>query len=129
MLDGANVARFGDGKKKVANLLAAIAYFQQKQQHSNNHTKCVAFVPQNWVDSDAEEQQQQLVAQTSIVLTASDSEDDLFMIDYAVRHDGFVVTNDLFRDHVKNEVGGLCVSLVMMTSSDAWGFVVAQVWR
>lgn len=30
--------------------------------------------------------------------------DDFYVIDYAVKYDGFIVTNDMFRDHVSNKV-------------------------
>lgn len=41
-----------------------------------------------------------------MVLTLQ-AHDDFYVIDYAVKHDGFIVTTDMFRDHVSNRVSDL----------------------
>ncbi|CAH0489475.1 unnamed protein product [Peronospora farinosa] len=45
----------------------------------------------------------ELVHKDYVVLTPSQSHDDFYVIDYAVKYDGFIVTNDMFRDHVANK--------------------------
>ncbi|CAI5739514.1 unnamed protein product [Peronospora destructor] len=45
----------------------------------------------------------ELVQKDYVVLTPSQSHDDFYVIDYAVKYDGFIVTNDMFRDHVSNK--------------------------
>ncbi|EEY65175.1 uncharacterized protein PITG_16378 [Phytophthora infestans T30-4] len=45
----------------------------------------------------------QLVHQDHVILTPSQAHDDFYVIDYAVKYNGFIVTNDMFRDHVSNK--------------------------
>eukprot|EP00644_Phytophthora_capsici_P017240 jgi/Phyca11/529754/estExt2_fgenesh1_pm.C_PHYCAscaffold_480069 len=44
-----------------------------------------------------------LVQKDHVILTPSQAHDDFYVIDYAVKYDGFIVTNDMFRDHVSNK--------------------------
>ncbi|EGZ16263.1 hypothetical protein PHYSODRAFT_560757 [Phytophthora sojae] len=45
----------------------------------------------------------ELVQKDHVILTPSQAHDDFYVIDYAVKYDGFIVTNDMFRDHVANK--------------------------
>ena len=42
-----------------------------------------------------------LIEVGSVVRTPLNDNDDLYMIRYARDHDGFIVTNDQFRDHIR----------------------------
>ncbi|TMW60412.1 hypothetical protein Poli38472_000454 [Pythium oligandrum] len=48
---------------------------------------------------------QTMVDSGLIILTPAQDSDDLYCIHYARRHDAFVVTNDLFRDHISDTEG------------------------
>ncbi|GLE01218.1 hypothetical protein PINS_up010048 [Pythium insidiosum] len=104
VLDGANVATRKDQQRVIARLAAAITFFQ-----SHDAVRCVAFVPRFWLPSPPATSEvddpallQRLVDQELVVLTPSHAHDDFYVIDYAVKNDGFIVTNDMFRDHVQN---------------------------
>ncbi|KAJ0405971.1 hypothetical protein P43SY_005537 [Pythium insidiosum] len=104
VLDGANVATRKDQHRVVARLAAALAFFQ-----AHDAVRCVAFVPRFWLPTapaasevDDPALLQRLVDQELVVLTPSHAHDDFYVIDYAVKNDGFIVTNDMFRDHVQN---------------------------
>ncbi|ETI39830.1 hypothetical protein, variant 2 [Phytophthora nicotianae CJ01A1] len=45
----------------------------------------------------------ELVQKDHVILTPSQAHDDFYVIDYAVKYNGFIVTNDMFRDHVSNK--------------------------
>ncbi|GMG14947.1 unnamed protein product [Phytophthora fragariaefolia] len=65
----------------------------------------------------------ELVQKDHVILTPSQAHDDFYVIDYAVKYDGFIVTNDMFRDHVANKVGlagmrGLALCLQNTLSDD-----------
>nr|CCA25588.1 conserved hypothetical protein [Albugo laibachii Nc14] len=71
--------------------------------------RCVAFAPNFWLHSTTNSASlsgndavrlQQLIDENTAVLTPSHAHDDYYVIDYAIKHDGFIVTNDLFRDHI-----------------------------
>lgn len=47
---------------------------------------------------------------TAVCMFLSQAHDDFYVIDYAVKYDGFVVTNDMFRDHISNKAS-VCVLL------------------
>lgn len=113
VLDGANVACQKDGTPSAAKLAAAVAYFAR----FSPPLTCVAFAPAFWLHSKRAEDVAllqgadrallaALVAEDRVVLTPPQAHDDFYVIDYAVKHDGFVVTNDMFRDHVANKASG-----------------------
>lgn len=123
VLDGANVARQKDGVTSIPKLAAAIEYFRSSACASSKFPiMCVAFVPNFWLNAkpaaagagprengnmhtDEWEMLRQLVEKDHVTLTPSQAHDDFYVIDYAVKYDGFIVTNDMFRDHVANKVG------------------------
>ncbi|RHY91534.1 hypothetical protein DYB37_006147 [Aphanomyces astaci] len=117
VLDAANVATVVRGAVRIQRLQHAIDHFESLG------IRCIAFAPGYWVKSKtltprSRSQQsaemeldqkaemaavQELVLLEKVVLTPPQAHDDLFIIDYAMKHDGFVVTNDMFRDHVANK--------------------------
>ncbi|CAH0475368.1 unnamed protein product [Peronospora belbahrii] len=121
VIDGANVACQKGGKAHIPNLVAAIQFFQSlKPAVGRFPIKCVAFIPNFWLNvkpvSDSVKSRENgimetdewlllnnLVEKNYVVLTPSQAHDDFYVIDYAVKHDGFIVTNDMFRDHVSNK--------------------------
>ncbi|ETW01542.1 hypothetical protein H310_06197 [Aphanomyces invadans] len=118
VLDAANVATVVRGAVRIQRLQSAIDHFERVG------VRCIAFAPGYWTKSKAvtprgRQQQsaemeldqksemalvQQLVLAEKVVLTPPQAHDDLFIIDYAMKHDGFVLTNDMFRDHVANKM-------------------------
>lgn len=118
VLDGANVSTRKDGQRAIPRLAAAITYFQELKRTRQVELRCVAFVPNFWLntkptdastkgngsmETDDWELLQSLVNQELVALTPSHAHDDFYVIDYAVKNDGFIVTNDMFRDHVQNQ--------------------------
>uniref|UniRef100_K3X641 RNase NYN domain-containing protein n=1 Tax=Globisporangium ultimum (strain ATCC 200006 / CBS 805.95 / DAOM BR144) TaxID=431595 RepID=K3X641_GLOUD len=117
VIDGANVACQKDGTPSIAKLAAAIAHFQAFRQQTDGvrgAIKCVAFAPNFWLNAkssasgvlEAEADRvllSSLVEKDHVILTPSQAHDDFYVIDYAVKYDGFIVTNDMFRDHVANK--------------------------
>lgn len=123
VIDGPNVAmRHGMGKKfSSIGVRLAIDYFRALQH------RVVAFIP-DYMLQDVEEQEarrsqkrllnpevstvpdnvellRELVQQGVLIPTPPQDYDDSYCIQYAGLHDGCVVTNDLFRDHVENMEG------------------------
>ncbi|KDO27176.1 hypothetical protein SPRG_07424 [Saprolegnia parasitica CBS 223.65] len=100
VLDAANVATITAGNLQIDRVRAALDYFARLQ------LRCVAFAPRYWLDGTkyfqdegSQEKVRALVAEGKLVLTPPQAHDDYYVIDYAIKHDGFVVTNDMFRDH------------------------------
>ncbi|RLO07359.1 hypothetical protein DYB28_003478 [Aphanomyces astaci] len=109
VLDAANVATVVRGAVRIQRLQHAIDHFESLG------IRCIAFAPGYWVKSKtltprSRSQQsaemeldqkaemaavQELVLLEKVVLTPPQAHDDLFIIDYAMKHDGFVVTNDI----------------------------------
>ncbi|KAF4321688.1 hypothetical protein BBO99_00001143 [Phytophthora kernoviae] len=120
VIDGANVACQKDGRAYIPKLAAAIEYFRSCQSANDRYPiKCVAFAPNFWLNvkpvpgsstprengamqTDDWELLNSLVQKDQVILTPSQAHDDFYVIDYAVKYDGFIVTNDMFRDHVAN---------------------------
>ncbi|RLN97041.1 hypothetical protein BBJ28_00010823 [Nothophytophthora sp. Chile5] len=126
VIDGANVACQKDGQVTIPKLAAAIAYFRSFAA-GRYPIKCVAFAPNFWLnqkptpgsanprengamETDDWALLNALVRQDHVILTPSQASashaahDDFYVIDYAVKYDGFIVTNDMFRDHVSHKV-------------------------
>ncbi|KAK1936619.1 putative ribonuclease ZC3H12C [Phytophthora citrophthora] len=121
VIDAPNVAmRHGKGKVfSCAGIELAIRYFQELGH------RVVAFIPDYMLQSDEEraerEEQGEILTAAKIpddvallerlmhkgvlVPTPPQDYDDSYSIQYAGLHDGYVVTNDLFRDHIVNMVG------------------------
>ncbi|GMF16037.1 unnamed protein product [Phytophthora lilii] len=121
VIDAPNVAmRHGKGKVfSCAGIELAVNYFQ-----ALGH-RVVAFIPDYMLQSDEERAQREeqgevltaakipddvpllerLVNKGVLVPTPPQDYDDSYSIQYAGLHDGYVVTNDLFRDHIINMVG------------------------
>lgn len=121
VIDGANVACQKDGKVHIPKLAAAIKYFRSLELAAGRYpVNCVAFAPNFWLnvkpspgsagpkengtmETDDWALLNQLVHQDHVILTPSQAHDDFYVIDYAVKYNGFIVTNDMFRDHVSNK--------------------------
>ncbi|POM72502.1 Hypothetical protein PHPALM_10770 [Phytophthora palmivora] len=120
VIDGANVACQKDGKAHIPKLAAAIQYFRSLEPTGRYPIKCVAFAPNFWLnvkptpgsagprengamETDDWMLLNELVQKDHVILTPSQAHDDFYVIDYAVKYDGFIVTNDMFRDHVSNK--------------------------
>uniref|UniRef100_M4BAX1 RNase NYN domain-containing protein n=1 Tax=Hyaloperonospora arabidopsidis (strain Emoy2) TaxID=559515 RepID=M4BAX1_HYAAE len=123
VIDGANVACQKDGNIYIPKLAAAIQFFQSLQRTAGDYPiKCVAFAPNFWLNAKPPSSSsggcrddssaigtdglvllKELVQNDAVILTPSHAHDDLYVIDYAVKYDGFIVTNDMFRDHVSNK--------------------------
>ncbi|RLN86541.1 hypothetical protein BBJ28_00001487 [Nothophytophthora sp. Chile5] len=121
VIDAPNVAmRHGKGKTfSCAGIELAVQYFQ-----ALGH-RVVAFMPDYMFQSDEERARRQeqgavltaakipddvallerLMHDGVLIPTPPQDYDDSYCIQYAGLHDGCVVTNDLFRDHVANMVG------------------------
>ncbi|KAF0737799.1 hypothetical protein AaE_008914 [Aphanomyces astaci] len=104
VLDAANVATVSSGILRVQRLEAALEYFQRL------NVRCIAFAPRYWVDGlqvfedDATKATLRALVDTDkLVLTPPQAHDDYYVIDYATKHDGYVVSNDMFRDHVMHK--------------------------
>jgi len=52
------------------------------------------------METDSVSALKELVASDDIVLTPPQADDDSFIITYAADHNGFVVSNDMFRNHI-----------------------------
>eukprot|EP01138_Halocafeteria_seosinensis_P009217 gb/GECG01009419.1/.p1 GENE.gb/GECG01009419.1/~~gb/GECG01009419.1/.p1 ORF type:complete len:449 (+),score=60.01 gb/GECG01009419.1/:1-1347(+) len=108
VVDGANVALSGTGADDsgswehcdISRIQTVIRYYRSKG------LRCFAFLPQFWAKPSGRERPwnpndiKKMVEQKLIVLTPAQTHDDHFIIGYAKERDGFVVTNDMFRDHI-----------------------------
>ncbi|KAI9914986.1 hypothetical protein PsorP6_008605 [Peronosclerospora sorghi] len=121
VIDGANVACQKDGNPHIPSLAVAIQYFRSLEAVGGRyHIKCVAFVPNYWLnvkpiprsagpqENGAMETEDwtllnEMVQKGFVILTPSQAHDDLYVIDYAVKYNGFIVTNDMFRDHISSK--------------------------
>ncbi|ETN04357.1 hypothetical protein, variant 1 [Phytophthora nicotianae P10297] len=121
VIDGANVACQKDGKAHIPKLAAAIRFFRSLEPAAGQYpVKCVAFAPNFWLnvkptpgsagprengamETDDWALLNELVQKDHVILTPSQAHDDFYVIDYAVKYNGFIVTNDMFRDHVSNK--------------------------
>ncbi|EQC28684.1 hypothetical protein SDRG_13559 [Saprolegnia diclina VS20] len=117
VLDAANIATLVRGTVRTDRLQSALDHFDALG------VRVIAFAPGYWLRSktstprtrqcsaEMESDQraemalvQALVEAEKIVLTPPQAHDDFFMIDYAMKHNGYVVTNDMFRDHVAKKM-------------------------
>lgn len=121
VIDGANVSCQKDGQVHIPKLAAAIQFFRSCEPAGGRYPiKCVAFAPNFWLNvkpapgssgprengamrTDDWELLNSLVQKDHVILTPSQAHDDFYVIDYAVKYNGFIVTNDMFRDHVANK--------------------------
>ncbi|OWZ13580.1 hypothetical protein PHMEG_00013064, partial [Phytophthora megakarya] len=97
VIDGANVACQKDGKAHIPKLAAAVQYFRSLPTGSYPIKENGAMETDDWILLN------ELVQKDHVILTPSQAHDDFYVIDYAVKYDGFIVTNDMFRDHVSNK--------------------------
>jgi leucyl-tRNA synthetase len=115
IIDGPNVVREGETPASMQKLVAAIAYFLVLQE-TKSRIKCMAFVPNHWLNQKQSENSeltpedqeilQALAHQGHVALVPSQSHDDYYILDYAMEKDGYIVTNDMFRDHISKKVCG-----------------------
>eukprot|EP01138_Halocafeteria_seosinensis_P002760 gb/GECG01002821.1/.p1 GENE.gb/GECG01002821.1/~~gb/GECG01002821.1/.p1 ORF type:complete len:377 (+),score=41.02 gb/GECG01002821.1/:1-1131(+) len=110
VVDGANVALSGTGAEDgdswehcdIERIRTTIRYFASRGM------RCFAFLPQWWIKNcdtnkkwwDPEYVKELVQKEKIITLTPSQAHDDHFILSYAKEHAGYVVTNDMFRDHV-----------------------------
>jgi len=70
--------------------------------------KVRAFFPQN-TELKAPENERNVLAglrgRQVLVYTPSGAHDDRFIIEYAKKHDGYILSNDRYRDHVRERLG------------------------
>ena len=106
VLDGANIAvAHARGDRRSIDGIAIAARFFRTQAGVG---RVVAFVPQHWAERGAlaasrgGELLRSMMADGTVVATPSQADDDVFFIEYARRRgsDGFIVTNDMLRDHI-----------------------------
>ena len=111
VLDGANIG-WQRGKDRCCDpsgVAAALRYFRSRGFH------CFAFLPAYYtrvkprhgshgtngvMETDAVEAFQAMVDREEVVLTPPQADDDKFIITYAADRGGYVVSNDMFRDHI-----------------------------
>jgi hypothetical protein len=113
VLDAANVTTVSIGDLRIERLTSAIEYFTRLE------IRCIAFAPRYWLDGTLFDDRsrdviQSLVQQDILVLTPPQAHDDYYVIDYAMKNDGYIITNDLFRDHLLQKVLLLQLCDVMM---------------
>ncbi|KAF1777379.1 Ribonuclease Zc3h12a-like, NYN domain [Phytophthora cactorum] len=96
VIDAPNVAmRHGKGKIfSCAGIELAVSYFQ-----ALGHRPHAAKIP------DDVALLERLMLKGVLIPTPPQDYDDSYSIQYAGLHNGYVVTNDLFRDHIVNMVG------------------------
>ncbi|GLE04367.1 hypothetical protein PINS_up013297 [Pythium insidiosum] len=120
VLDAANIAmRHGQRQRFSARGVQLCAsYFGSRGD------RVVAFLPDYYVETDAVRRfssnsrrrrervspedaaiLQDMLSKGVLVSTPAQDSDDIYCIHYARRHDAFVVTNDLFRDHISDMPG------------------------
>jgi Zc3h12a-like Ribonuclease NYN domain len=106
VLDGANVA-WCHGVHLVSSLegiIIALQWFEHRGFRS------VAFLPQSYLRGKYDKHATSAIATAvaahlqrgSIVLTPAYDSDDAYMISFARQHGGYLVTNDMLRDHVES---------------------------
>ncbi|KAJ0402075.1 hypothetical protein ATCC90586_000260 [Pythium insidiosum] len=120
VLDAANIAmRHGQRQRFSARGIQLCASF-----FSGRGDRVVAFLPDYYVETDALRRfssnsrrrrervapedasiLQDMMSAGVLVSTPAQDSDDIYCIHYARRHDAFVVTNDLFRDHISDMPG------------------------
>lgn len=120
VLDGANICTKHTKEVHVSRLHQTFQYFKlQAEQVPSVRMQCLAFVPNYWLHKKpmtgesgnaAMETQDWDVLHTyldsgQLILTPSHAHDDEYLIDYAMKHRGYVVTNDRFQDHIEKRVG------------------------
>eukprot|EP00953_Heterococcus_sp_UTEX-ZZ885_P004749 3044-Heterococcus_DN1.PRE.3 len=106
VLDGANVA-WCHGVHLVSSLEGIIIALQWFEHRG---FRTIAFLPQSYVRGKYDKHATSAIAtavaarlQTgSIVLTPAYDSDDAYMISFARQHGGYLVTNDMLRDHVES---------------------------
>jgi Zc3h12a-like Ribonuclease NYN domain len=106
VLDGANIA-WGHGIQLVSSLEGvdiALRWFEHRG------FRTVAFLPQSYIRGKYDKHATSAIATAvaahlqrgSIVLTPAYDSDDAYMISFARQHGGYLVTNDMLRDHVES---------------------------
>ncbi|GJD11424.1 hypothetical protein Gasu2_55630 [Galdieria sulphuraria] len=101
VLDGANIAwKHGNHQKFSAlGIVLAFEFFSQRQ------FECVCFLPETyWQPSTESSVWTQLAVWRDthrLILTPVDDYDDSYMLFYAQRHSGLIVSNDRFLDHME----------------------------
>jgi Zc3h12a-like Ribonuclease NYN domain len=106
VLDGANVA-WCHGVHLVSSLEGIILALQWFEHRG---FRTVAFLPQSYLRGKYDKHATSAIATAvaarlqggSIVLTPAYDSDDAYMISFAQQHGGYLVTNDMLRDHVES---------------------------
>ena len=111
-LDGPNLAMaHGLGQRRsIMGIDIAVAYFRGLE----GVAEVVAFVPKHWANDvgggarregavDGAPLLRAMIENGTVVATPSQADDDVFFVEWARRRgwDGFVVSNDMLRDHIE----------------------------
>lgn len=108
VLDTANLC-FSHGKGKVFSIdgfMIAYDYYKKKGY------KVVGFIASYYIRTQKHEVSgnwedlERLMRENILILTPPQDYDDSYMLEYAKRHQGYIVSNDMYRDHLqkfKNE--------------------------
>jgi hypothetical protein len=132
VLDGANIGyAFGNGVFIGRGLEIAIKYFTELG------IQVRAFLPAHIVKSkprdgtrgngnmETEDSEiiQQLVSEALLTVVPAGDNDDEYIIEYAREHNGFVVSNDFFADHVRSmEIRSIKQSIYHWIADNRCGF-------
>jgi hypothetical protein len=136
VLDSANIGWcFGEGAFSARGLQLAVEYFQRQK------VEIKAFLPAYYVQqkpSDGSRQNsvmetdeisylQTLIRQKILALVPSGESDDAYIIQYARECSGFIITNDMFRDHMNSlSENSMKLSLQLWLAENRVGFTFAE---
>lgn len=102
VIDGANVIRADHGLSPAESLLLCIQFCRNSL--ALPEVKCIC--TRTHTDSDAGIRSLQTQGFVDVAPAGYDkSNDDLYILDYAEKHQAFVISNDLYRDHMAENGG------------------------
>ena len=119
VIDGANVATISKNEIDLNRLSQCFHYWTSK------HISVLAFVPEYWRKGPCRDiiwkthERQMMdtfITNELVALTPSQAHDDYYVIDYAMsQDDGYVVSNDMYRDHYGMDFHGTILSSEWVT--------------
>lgn len=134
VLDCANIGWcYGVDRFDAQGVIVALLYFQSR------HLECQAFIPAAYLrvkprrfdnltgnammQTDEVESLQRLAASAALTVVPSGDSDDAYILNYARDNNGFVISNDLFHDHLRNiEVDSVRNSMNVWLSEHRCGY-------
>ena len=133
VLDGANIGwMYGNGTLfDPVGIEMALSYFAQFDVDT------VTFIPSSYLkkkprdgsktnacmETDDFEVLQRLVHTGAVTMVPAGDHDDVYVLSYARAHHGYVVSNDLFQDHISQlEVEAIRNSMVLWLRSHRCGY-------